>query len=232
MSLIKLASRLTKMYHTLSSESKVLAKKFERPTEQFVSGIERGNNNLIEEMKRKRKGLNVYIFDNHTNPSSQWEPASNNLTLRVAKNPTNIHDALIKRHEIFEGQQITGTKGLGKHLKKLQKQYNNHPAVKERKAISQRQSNLMKYVLNNKDKPNLSERFLRASRFLSDKKLKAMKLSPLDNPSSSFHGHHNPQVLINESKLVKNTPGSESFFAMRNEGKELEDLKKRFHYNY
>ena len=235
--LVKLASKLTKMWHTLGPEAKALARTVERPTERFVSGLERGNHALIEEMKRKKPGLRVFQIPHYREgSSSEWEPAIKTITLRVPREPKTLPEVITKRHEIFEAQQETEVKGLGRHLKKFQKRYDSHaaPIDKQIGVISDKSKNIVRHVQANADKiPNAEARLDKVRKYYASKKVTLMQQKQrVVNPSSSFMGHQNPQVLVNESKLVRNTPGAEEFFVPYRSDGESQRLKKLFNFDY
>jgi len=234
--LVKLASKLTKMWHTLGPEAKALARTVERPTERFVSGIERGNHQLIEEMKRKKPGLHVGFKNELSEPKAVWNEAKNSLVLHVAEKPNTLRQAISKRHEVFEGQQMTGTKGLGRRLKKFQKRYdlNNGPHTdQEFFALGKRREGLEKHMETVRHDPNARARFRKINHYLERKEDRNWaQMTAFPNPNY-VGGHANAQVLFNESKLVRQTPGAlEEYLKLRNSTAEIEELKKKFNFNY
>ena len=228
MSLIKLANKLTKVFNTLSTQGQKLAAPALRPMSQFVSGIERGNNNLIGELQRTKPQVNFKFNDIHNPLGSNYNIYTHQFNVQT--NPTSLTGAIAKRHEIWEAQQALGTKKLGKQLKPMQKSQNEWEAKHN---FHKTEKNLLaKRIDSLNDHPG-SEK---ASNYLTNKYNKhndILKNFP-DNPAEAgFFGHHNPQVIMNENKLMAQTPGATRTglyrFRMQNEAPAL---KANFNFKY
>lgn len=119
MGLIKLANKLTKMFNALKPETQALAEPFLRSEKTFIKGIEKGNRNLLTNIKKKNK-LNL-IFKNSNEPLENqvelFNPfrgafhhhkkplAPSGFQLTVKRRVKTLDDVITKRHEVFETQE-------------------------------------------------------------------------------------------------------------------------------
>ena len=122
MSLIKLANKLTKMFNGLSAKSKKLAKPILRSKKQFISGIEQGNENLINRLKNKGHHITVETANWDGTPFN-WRDSEtimkhNNEIVIQARKPISLVQAITKRHEISETQQMLDEKKWNPKLQK------------------------------------------------------------------------------------------------------------------
>jgi hypothetical protein len=234
MSLIKLANKLTKMYNTLSEAAQQKAAPLLRSEGRFVKGIEKGNRRLLSELQKYKKqsfkfthskGVGEEFFDHNDH---------NNLIFNVKKYPKTLDDAIGKRHEIFEAQQVLKVKGLSKELKKFdipQPDFEKNIDI-----LRNKKNNIIQDYLKNKDnKPNKSDRVFKAIDYL-DSKISKNFVGAAMNPKvkDKFYSHYNPQVLVNESKLMNITPRSHNtdMFKYRHKSGEVQELRNRFKFDY
>lgn len=251
MSLIKLANKLTKMYNTLSETAQQKAASLLRSEGRFVKGIEKGNRRLLSELqKRERKS---FVFNDNKvelgNYVFAFKKAKPDVLMNAAKHPKTLGQAIGKRHEIFELQQILGHKGIDK---KLSSKYRQFEAKNSKNSILSKQLLNEQEIIHKKELKTLnrmtsanvdpkSESYSRSLKFLKHLdarkeryKAKIPNVEWAESPHVNFYSHASPQVLANESKIMQTTPNATktSLYKYRLNSGEIPDLKHGFNFDY
>jgi hypothetical protein len=239
MSLVKLANKLTKIYNTLSEAAQQKAAPLLRSEGRFIKGIEKGNRRLLSELqKTRRESIKFTDFGSNLNGSMYYARHDGPIQMSVQRYPKTLNGAIIKRHEIWEAQQATGTKKLGPTLRKLDKveesmlESRRLQHREQMKRLSGKIRRMRTYAVEH---PEKADRAYKAHDYLERQMNLHMNYYKPKNPiRNGYFSHYNPQILVNESKLMKETPRSfnTDLFKTRHKSGEVEDLKNRFNINY
>lgn len=228
--IVKLANKLTKVFNSLSEVAQQRVEPLLRPEKTFVLGIEKGNRRLLSALQKHiKKSLK---FENVKDGEFISRAGKQVTLMGVAKHPRTLEEALGKRHEIFEAQQITGQKKLSKKLRKIDNlpDYENNLDI-----LRNRMHGLRKYYRRSGKDPALEDRIDRAMDYVLSRMYKNSENSKVA-PSirSQFFTHRNPQVLVNESQLMRGTPKAfkTSTFQYRHQSGEVDALKNQFNIVY
>lgn len=199
------------MFNGLKPETQALAEPFLRSEKTFVNGIEKGNRNLLTNLRKKYK-IEIPLQNIQDSSRAKFSYVG---TIHVPKNPKTLDGVLNKRHELFEGKNLFKNQNPSyfTKIKKMQKD----------------QEDLLRYDASLNMDWNIFSK-----KFESLRKRNNNLSTEITNKQSPYFSHYSSNVLKDEHKLVANTPRSHktNLFKFRKHSGEAADLKKRFGINY